>query len=188
MPERRRRDAPPPGDPGERRPRPMEGVLGIFDARDAVLAAVRQARAEGLPGVAAFAPAFDRELVDAADPAPTPVRRWTLAGGVLGGLSGLALTIWTTSQWPTLIVGGKPLISIPPFLVIAFELTILMGGLATFAGFVLWVLRARAPETTPYDPRFSAGHFGLFVACRPGDVDRVTAFLRGTGAIECRVV
>lgn len=166
----------------------MDGVLGIFDARDAALAAARRARAERLPGVTAFAPAFDRELVDALEPAPTPVRRWTLAGGILGGLSGLALTIWTTAQWPTLVVGGKPLISIPPFLVITFELTILLGGLATFAGFAVSALRGRPPKPAPYDVRFSDGHFGLFIACDTGQVDRMTKFLETTGAIECRVV
>ncbi|MGZ8432659.1 MAG: quinol:electron acceptor oxidoreductase subunit ActD, partial [Candidatus Deferrimicrobiaceae bacterium] len=44
--------------------------------------------------------------------------------------------ILTTLSWP-LIVGGKPIVSVPPFLIIAFALTILFGALSTFAGFLL---------------------------------------------------
>ena len=36
-------------------------------------------------------------------------------------------------DWP-LLVGGKPIGSIPPYVVIIFELTILLGALSTVAG------------------------------------------------------
>jgi hypothetical protein len=39
-------------------------------------------------------------------------------------------------SWP-LIVGGKPIVSIPPFIIIAFALTILFGSLSTFLGFLI---------------------------------------------------
>ena len=57
----------------------------------------------------------------------SPVRVFVLVGGLLGCLSGFALPIYTVLDWP-LITGGMPLISIPPFVVIAFELTILFAG------------------------------------------------------------
>ncbi|NOX38080.1 MAG: DUF3341 domain-containing protein [Calditrichaeota bacterium] len=61
---------------------------------------------------------------------------FTLLGGLSGTISGFALTILTVLHWP-LITGGKPLISIPAFIVIAFEMTILFGALASVTGFVL---------------------------------------------------
>ncbi len=48
----------------------------------------------------------------------------------------LAETCLTSLSWP-LIVGGKPIVSLPPFLIIAFALTILFGALSTFLGFLL---------------------------------------------------
>jgi len=66
----------------------------------------------------------------------SPLRLFTLAGALTGMSAGFALTIFTVIDWP-LITGGKPLISIPPFIVIAFALTILLGSLASFAGFLI---------------------------------------------------
>ena len=68
---------------------------------------------------------------------PGPVRFFTLIGAVTGFAAGFGLTIYTVVSWP-MITGGKPLISIPPFLLIAYILTILFGSLASFAGFFLF--------------------------------------------------
>jgi len=65
---------------------------------------------------------------------PGPVRYFTLIGAVTGFVAGFGLTIYTVLSWP-MITGGKPLVSIPPFLLIAYILTILFGSLASFAGF-----------------------------------------------------
>ena len=56
-----------------------------------------------------------------------------------------------------LVTGGKPLISIPPFVIIGFALTILLGALASFAGFLFLarvpsVQGIRGPEE--HDNRF----------------------------------
>ena len=66
----------------------------------------------------------------------SPLRFFTLAGALTGLSAGFALTIFTVLDWP-LITGGKPLISLPPFVIIAFALTILLGSLASFAGFMI---------------------------------------------------
>ena len=66
----------------------------------------------------------------------SPLRFFTLVGALTGLVSGFGLTIFTVLDWP-IITGGKPLISLPPFLIIAFALTILLGSLASFAGFLI---------------------------------------------------
>jgi hypothetical protein len=73
---------------------------------------------------------------------PSRLKYFTLAGGLTGCFTGFAFTTYTVFSWP-LITGGKPLISIPPFTVIAFELTILLGALSSFAGIMLL---ARLPK------------------------------------------
>ena len=60
-----------------------------------------------------------------------------LAGGIIGVLSGFALTIGTSLTWPH-VVGGKPIISITPYIIIAFELMILFGALSGVAGFLFF--------------------------------------------------
>jgi hypothetical protein len=66
---------------------------------------------------------------------PSPLRYFTLAGALSGLAIGFAFPILTVLDWP-LNTGGKPLISIPPFVIIAFALTILLGALASFLGFL----------------------------------------------------
>ncbi len=66
----------------------------------------------------------------------SPLRFFTLAGALTGLSLGFAFTIFTVMDWP-IITGGKPLVSLPPFLIIAFALTILLGSLASFAGFLI---------------------------------------------------
>ncbi|HPR64497.1 MAG TPA: DUF3341 domain-containing protein [Thermoanaerobaculia bacterium] len=67
---------------------------------------------------------------------PSFLKFFSLAGSLAGLLAGFAFTIYTVLSWP-LITGGKPLISITAFVVIAFELTILIGAITTFIGFLI---------------------------------------------------
>ena len=67
---------------------------------------------------------------------PDRLRFFALFGGLAGFGSGLALTIYSVLSWP-IIVGGKPIVSLPPFLLIGYLLTILFGSLGAFAGFLL---------------------------------------------------
>ncbi len=64
------------------------------------------------------------------------LKYFTLAGALSGFFGGFALTIGTVLDWP-LITGGKPLISIPAFIVIVFEMTILLGATISLLGFFI---------------------------------------------------
>ncbi len=67
---------------------------------------------------------------------PSNLRFFTLLGALSGGLFGLFFTIWTSLNYP-LIGGGKPIVSIPAFIIVTFELTILFGGVISFIGFLI---------------------------------------------------
>lgn len=73
---------------------------------------------------------------------PSGVRIFTLVGGLIGAATGYLFPAFTVVHWP-LISGNKPMISIPPFTIIAFELMILFGALSSFLGFILM---ARMPD------------------------------------------
>ena len=84
------------------------------------------------------------------------------------------MTLWMSYDWPTL-VGGKTIGSIPPYVVIAFELTILLGALSTVAAVALFSI-LMGKRGVPYDPQFSDDKIGIFVpaaqdAARPGRAD-----------------
>jgi hypothetical protein len=87
-------------------------------------------------------PYFVHEAAQLCRPRPSRLKFFTLAGAGAGLAGGFAFTIFTALDWP-LRTGGKPIVSLPPFLIIAFELTILLGTLASFAGY-LWLSRLPA--------------------------------------------
>ena len=61
----------------------------------------------------------------------------TLIAGAVGLAIGLYFQYWASGvNWP-IDVGGRPFNSLPAFIVIAFEMTILVAGLATAAALCL---------------------------------------------------
>ena len=118
---------------------------------------------------------------------PSLVRLFTLVGGLTGVVTGYALTIWMANDWQ-MMLGGKPFTSIPPYTIIAFELTILFGGVLTVLGlFGIGRLYPRKLDAA-YDPRFSAEEFALVVACEDRDVGEIEELMRTHGAQEVTLV
>jgi molybdopterin-containing oxidoreductase family membrane subunit len=165
--------------------RPIAGALGIFSPQDATPGVILELRRRGFTDLVLQSPAPHHELLEAMEGKTSPVRLWTLLGALLGGIGGFALTIGTSLDWP-MRTGGKPIMSLPPCVVIAFELTILLGGLSTvLAMLILGRLPKLSPSTT-YDPRFTRDKFGVAVRCAPIDAAPVREILRATGADEVR--
>ena len=165
----------------------MPKLLGIFESPTAVAESVRRLRGRGFSRLEVFAPAPFEEIEQAVDPKPSPVRGFTLVGGLLGALTGYAMTIWMSLDWP-IVIGGKPYASIPPYTIIAFELTVLFGGIFTLLG-LLAVARLPTVRLDPsYSARFSGDEFGLVVECPERDVAEVDGLLRAHHAKEVNLV
>ncbi len=160
------------------------GVLASYRFVDAASAAIRQLKAEGIRDFTVYTPVPNVEIAQAMGHRVSPVRLWTLLGGLLGCASGFALTLWMSFDWP-LVVGGRPIGSVIPYVVIAFELTILFGAGATILGLLYHSWRNRQPGA--YDGQFTDDHIGIFVRCPAEQRRDVEALLRASGAEEVRV-
>lgn len=160
-------------------------ILAIYDEPAKAAAAVAGARNMGLTDVSAYTPAPDHTMEQLIGGHVSPVRLFTLIGGLLGCASGFALPIYTVYDWP-LITGGKPLISIPPFVIIAFELTILFGAIGGMIGFLALAGLPRLTRPALGHPRLTNDLFGVEVTCDTGRATSVRALLEGAGAIEVR--
>lgn len=119
----------------------------LFEHPEEFLVQLRQLRAAGHDwrSLEVRLPYHLEEVEEILGVPQSPLRRFAVAGAGSGFLAGLALTIYAATSWP-LIVGGKPVVSWPPFLLIAYILTILFGSLAVFTGYLLL---ARLPGTRP---------------------------------------
>jgi hypothetical protein len=153
------------------------GVLASFEFLDSTVDAIHELRKAGFKGLRAYMPYPEHHIEEALGHGESPVRVWTLVGGLTGTATGFGFTIFTSMDWP-LVTGGKPIISIPAYVVIAFEMTILFGALSTLIG--LFIL-SRLPHVKPmviYDPEFTSGRYGIFVAAEGSKLDEAKRILQ----------
>ena len=165
----------------------MPVLLGVYEQPAHIAEVARRLRGRGYDDIETYSPAPFAELDDAVNPKPSPVRAFTLVGGLTGVVTGYALTLWMANDWQ-IMIGGKPFSSIPPYTIIAFELTILFGGLLTALGLFLVGRLPRLKLDPAYSARFSAEEFGLVVRCGERDVAEIEALMRAHHATEVTLV
>ena len=161
-----------------------KGLLASYEYLDSTVDAIEALRKAGF-AVTAYTPYPDHHIEHAMGYDQSPVRVWTLVGGLTGAATGLAFTSWTSVDWP-LVVGGKPIVSVPPYIIIVFELMVLFGALSTIIG--LFVL-SRLPNVKPsiiYDPEFTAGRYGVYVEADGGRLDEARRILDAEQPLEIR--
>ena len=167
-------------------PPPTPGVLAVFAQLDTTLDAIKKLRAAGHTDFTVYSPIPRHEIEDALGQPVSPVRMFTLVGGIAGCSIGAWITLWMSADWP-ILTGGKPIGAIPPYVVIMFEMTILFGALSTILGILLNTLfAARRAGTILYDPRFTNDRFGIFVPAGADKVAKAESLLRDAGAEEVR--
>jgi hypothetical protein len=165
------------------------GLMAEFDSPSAVVAAARRVYGAGYRRINAYSPFPIEELSEAIGFHHDYVALGTLIGGILGALGGFALQAWTSAIDYPLNVGGRPLLSLPAFVPVTFECTIL---LASFGAFLGSLLMNGLPQ--PYHPAFNAPNFTrasqdrFFLCVESNDPmyneTNTRALLEGLGAIE----
>lgn len=163
----------------------MRGVLGAFRELDSVVEAIEELKQQKYVDINVYTPTPRHELEHAVHPPASPVRRYTLIGGLLGCSFGYWIAIWCSKYWP-LVVGGKAIASWIPYTIFGFEVMVLIGGLSTVAGLFITSRIPKLTMTVGYDPRFSHGDYGIFVEAAPDRLRAVEDVLRKHGAVEVR--
>jgi len=167
----------------------FEGVVGIFESADELARGVDEARAAFFEELEVYMPVGDRMTLEKVIPGTSPVRWVTLVGGLAGAGAGLWMTIWMSRDYP-LVTGGRPIMSLPPFAVVAFELMLVVAAIGTAAGLLLF---ARLPSLRPssaYERNMAIDQYALLIRCLPDQApwERAEAALRQAGAVEVRGV
>src|SRR5580698_10353315 len=133
---------------------PLYGLMAEFETASELVAAARRTREAGFRKFDAYTPYPIHELDDAMDLHDNRVSLFTLIGGIIGGCSGFGLCSWVEGVALPLNIGGRPLISVPMFIPITFELTILIGGLTAA---ISMIVMNGLPS--PYHPVFNVERF-----------------------------
>jgi ActD protein len=160
------------------------GVLGTFEDPPAAAAAIRALRDQGLR-VTASMPAPFPEVVAALGRRVSPVGYATLPGAAVGIAVGAALTVGTSLAWP-LVTGGKPIVSMPPFVIVIFEVAVLVGSLVNLVAVAVGTRLGGRAEAFPRGLALDTNLVAVFV--EGGAPAGVEAALRAAGALEVRRV
>lgn len=131
-------------------PKPY-GVVAAFKSPDELLAAAKKTNAAGYRSVDAYSPIPVEGLVEAIDWKDDKLGWLVFGGGFAGITVGLGLEWWASVIAYPHNVGGKPLFSLPAFLPVFYECTILFAAFA--ATFGMLALN-KLPQ--PHHPIFNA--------------------------------
>lgn len=169
------------------RPRGRRGVAGIWLDEHRFVDAARKVRESGFKKFDAITP-FPVHGLDEAAGIPMSNIPWiTFACGLTGFSAGTWFTWWTSAvDWPV-IIGGKPFWSVPAFVPIMFELTILFAALSS-VGALLWICGLPQVDPPVIDPDLTSHKFGIFVPENDHGYEaaKVEHLLRSLGAVEVK--
>jgi hypothetical protein len=128
--------------------------MAEFQTPGELVAAARRVQEAGYKKFDAYSPMPIHEMDDAMDLHDNRVSLFTLIGACLGGIGGFSLASWVQAVALPLNIGGRPLISVPMFIPVTFECTILAGGLTAA---ISMLLLNGLPM--PYHPVFNVDRF-----------------------------
>ncbi len=161
-------------------------ILGVYQQPDDVAEAVTRLRQAG----------YDDNEFDILSGTPYPegtfgervaahrLYIFPIVGAIIGFSIALLITAGTQLSFP-LITGGKPILAIPPMLIIMYEGTMLGAILSTVIG-VIFESRLPRFDLGVYDTRITEGYIGVLVACTEEQTGSAEQLLRETGADDVK--
>ena len=155
-------------------------IMGLFKDEDQVVSTITALKESAYKFQRVHSPIPSHKIMAALDLKKSKVGWFTLAGGILGLISGFALAIFCSIQW-NLIVSGKPIISLIPFFIVGFEFTILFAVFGNVIGLLTQTRMPSFKKMEYYDPRCSGEHFGVLAACEPMQQDDLKDFFQQNG-------
>ena len=160
-------------------------AVGLFHAPQSALAAASTLKGAGFSTPELMSPIPIEGVEEVLGEKKSVIKNFTFFGALLGGISGFLLAAGTAVLYlhPT---GGRPIITIPPFLIITYEATILFGILFTVLGFFI---SARLPAIREriYVPESAVDKFVVAVACDNDEhFKRAETILLDAGAEQVR--
>jgi hypothetical protein len=149
---------------------PLYGLLAEFDTPEALLDRARRTYAAGYRQISAYSPFAVEGLAEAIGQRRTKLPLLVLLGGIAGALGGFYLQYYAAVIDYPWNIGGRPFNSWPSFMIITFELTILVAALVGVVGLLV---ANKLPML--YHPVFNAPRFKrasqdrFFLCVKAGD-------------------
>ncbi|GIL17824.1 MAG: hypothetical protein BroJett040_15750 [Oligoflexia bacterium] len=164
-----------------------KGIAGIFLTEEQVVKAAHKTREMGFTKFEALSPYPIHGMEEACGIKRSWIPYVTFIAGLTGMTAGLLFTWWTSAVNWTLNIGGKPFWSLPAFIPIIFELTILFAALSSVAAMLY---ACGIPKVSPpiIDKDITSHKFAVFIPHDDTGYDekKVEDLMKSLGAAEVK--
>jgi len=165
--------------------KPVGGLLGVWSSEDKLLEVAKKVKAEGFQKFDTITPFPVHGMDEAIGLKRSKIPIVTFFACIMGTLTGFGFQTYVfVYDWP-MNIGGKPHFSLPAFVPIIFELTVLFGALITVGTMFAWNGLPNFTRVSPH-ARLSDDKFGLFIPENDHgyDVTKIDQLFQSLGAEE----
>ena len=164
-------------------------LVGVYDDDDVILHAVPEIRKAGIKIMEVYSPFPIHGLDEALGHPRTRIGIAAFLFGLTGCICALVLTTWTMSiDWP-MIIGGKDAFSLPNYIPVTFELTVLFTAFGMVGTFL--VTNGLGPNAKPagFDLRSTDNKFVMAIDLAKNKLSEaeIEKILKESGAEEVNV-
>jgi mono/diheme cytochrome c family protein len=170
------------------------GVSALFNTPDAIISAAKKVSAEGYKKWDVNTPYPVHGMDSAMGIKPSKLGFVTMIFGLSGTVLALLLMWWTMSVDYPMVIGGKPFFSLPAFIPVTFEVTVIMATVSTVVAmlaFFFGLPRNTHPlHDTDYMKKVSVDHFGVIIeAADPKfSEERTLEFLNRLSPVSTEII
>ena len=163
-------------------------LLGMFDDEEPLLEAIYKIKDAGFEIHDVLCPFPVHGLDDALDARETKLHTMGFIFGATGtAFALLAMSGISVLNWPNNF-GGKPFFSMPSWIPITFELTVLFSAVGMTVVYYLRNGLSIFKDIEPLEPRTTSDRFAIVfdLASYDGDASKLTDALTSVGAMEVK--
>ncbi len=164
-----------------------KGIAGIWSEEHLIVKAAYKTREAGFTKFEAISSYPIHGMEEACGIKRSWLPYVTFTAGCVGLLAGLGLTYWTSAVDWAVNVGGKPFFSLPAFIPIMFELTILFAALSS-VGALFYACKIPRIDPPNIDPDLSSHKFAIFIPHNDTGYDeaKIERMFKELGASEVK--
>ena len=161
-----------------------EVLFGLYDDEEVLLKAVKEARSRHLDIMDVYSPFPVHGLDPVLGLSESRLHQAGFVYGAIGTLTAFLFMTWVfTRDWP-IIFGGKPYWSVPAFIPITFELTVLFASIGMVVTY--YAINGQGPgvNNPVLDDRITDDKFCIAFDKSEVDTGKAESFFKSSGAAE----
>jgi hypothetical protein len=164
-------------------------VSGYYVHPEDLVDAVKEIRKKELPIEDIFTPFPIHGLDELAGLKKSRIPTAGFIAGIIGAVFAFGFMTWVFTVDYPLVIGGKPYFSVPSFIPITFEVTILFASFAMVFGFLIKSKLGPGAKNRIYDEKITDNHFVVLLkGSSDSGLDAAQQTLSATGAMDVKII